>query len=198
MIMGEETKVALLNTYLDSGKVMMVTKNSKKTFEVKPPAQVCTRDKVHKNLTCSSCHSAWAPQCIGCHNQFDSRAEGLDLLTDKMVKGQWVEYVGKFFADPPTLGVREGKEKMIEPCIPGMILTIDKESYPVSGHPSNTDSTGRNIIFHRLFAPASPHTTSAKGRSCKSCHNDPLAIGYGRGSLTYEIKDGNRCLEFYT
>ena len=29
-----------------------------------------------------------------------------------------------------------------------------------------------------------------KGRSCKSCHNDPVAIGYGEGELIYEINNG--------
>ncbi len=189
MIRGANSKVSLINTYVDSGKVMMVGKISKKKFEVKPPAPICMRNKVHKSLTCSSCHTSWAPQCIGCHNQFDSRVEGLDLLSNKMVKGQWIEYVGKFFAEPPTLGVREGKEKKIEPGIPGMILTINKDSYTISSQQSNPDSANQNIIFHRLYAPTSPHTTSAKGRSCKSCHNDPLAIGYGRGTLTYTVSD---------
>ena len=55
---------------------------------------------------CSSCHTAWAPQCIGCHNEFDRNAEGYDLLENKFVKGEWVEYVGQFMADLPTLGVR--------------------------------------------------------------------------------------------
>ena len=44
----------------------------------------------------------------------------------------------------------------------------------------------KKSIFHRLFAPTVAHTTSAKGRSCKSCHSDPLAIGFGRGELIYD------------
>jgi hypothetical protein len=41
--------------------------------------------------------------------------------------------------------------------------------------------------FYRLYAPASGHTTQREARSCKSCHNDPLALGFGRGELKYEI-----------
>jgi hypothetical protein len=46
------------------------------------------------------------------------------------------------------------------------------------------------MLFHRLFAPMSAHTISHEGRPCVSCHNDPLALGYGRGNLDYHINDG--------
>jgi len=41
-----------------------------------------------------------------------------------------------------------------------------------------------------LYAPVSPHTIVKKGRSCKSCHNSSLALGYGAGSLNYVIDSG--------
>ena len=56
-----------------------------------------------------------------------------------------------------------------------MILTVD----------NSTVKTSKGESFHRLYAPASAHTTRRESRSCKSCHNDPLAIGYGRGTLTF-------------
>ena len=58
-----------------------------------------------------------------------------------------------------------------------MVLTIDKGSFP----------GGAGKSFHRLFAPASGHTSVREVRSCKSCHNNPSAIGYGDGELTYKI-----------
>jgi len=66
-------------------------------------------------------------------------------------------------------------------------MTIDKHSF-----------TGLNEdeIFHRLFAPLSPHTVQAKGRDCKSCHNDPVALGYGRGELSYKIVNGTGTWDF--
>jgi len=86
--------------------------------------------------------------------------------------------LGEFFAEPPTLGImNEGTdEEKIETFVPGMIMTLDKASFDDNGEPN---------IFHRLFAPTIAHTTSAKGLECKTCHNNPLAIGYGRGKLTY-------------
>ncbi|MEZ5082938.1 MAG: hypothetical protein R2750_05760 [Bacteroidales bacterium] len=180
MIIGSESGIALINTYLENDSAFLVGKNTGKIHPLNPPTSVCTKDHAHESLTCSSCHTAWAPQCIGCHNEFDKTTRGFDLLDNKFFTGEWVEFVGTFLADQPTLGVREGINKKTEPAIPGMILTIDKTSF---------DSTDESMIFHRLYAPAAPHTTNIKGRTCKSCHNNPLAIGYGRGELNYEINE---------
>jgi hypothetical protein len=54
--------------------------------------------------------------------------------------------------------------------------------------PSEQANSGSQ--FHRLFAPASPHTTAAQSRDCRSCHANPAALGYGRGQLKYEVKGG--------
>jgi hypothetical protein len=185
IIKGKVSSVALLNTYIENDRAYLIGKNSKAIHPLNSPAEICTKDAVHESLTCSACHTAWAPQCIGCHNQFDPEANGYDLLENKFVKGEWVEYVGKFFADPPTLGMRTGEENQVEPAIPGMIMTIDKSSF------DKYHEEEKEISFHRLYAPVSPHTTSIKGRDCKSCHSNPLAIGYGRGDLVYTVEDPN-------
>jgi hypothetical protein len=62
-------------------------------------------------------------------------------------------------------------------AMPGMVMSIDHKSF----------ADGKGKSFHRLYAPASGHTTQREGRSCKSCHNDPLAIGYGRGELIFKV-----------
>ncbi len=177
----------------------MVSKNAQKALLLSPSADVCTKDHVHSNLSCSACHTAWAPQCVGCHNEFDKNAQGFDLLENKFVKGEWVEYVGEFFADAPTLGRREGENGKIEPAVPGMIMTIDKESFYSSHDLKSSDDSSQNdefSIFHRLYAPVAPHTTSKKGRSCKSCHANSLALGYGRGVLNYVIVNQKGHWEF--
>lgn len=188
MVIGSSGQV-LVNVFEEDGEIKMMGKNSKKVHPLKPPVPICIKDMVHESLTCSSCHSAWAPQCIGCHNQFDRGEEGFDLLDNRPVKGTWVEYVDGFISDLPALGVRTGNKPKIEPCVPGMIISIDKSGY------NNAEGTPGNL-FHRLYAPVSPHTTSLKGRDCKSCHNNPVAIGYGRGDLVYEIQSGNGIWRF--
>ncbi|MDX1603481.1 MAG: hypothetical protein R3209_10430 [Salinimicrobium sediminis] len=173
----------LVNTYVDStGNAYLISKNNGKVHPLKPQAAECSRES-HKNISCSSCHSSWTSRCIGCHNEFDKdKPKAFDLLDKKYVTGQWEEYVAEFSSSQPALGVREhGGKNVIEPAIPGMILTIDKGSY--KGKP------GEDISFHRLYAPNSPHTTTKEVRDCKSCHSNSATLGYGMGSLEYKIKN---------
>ena len=98
-------------------------------------------------------------------------------MTNKLTSGTWVEYAGKNFANAPVLGISEKTESKIVAAMPGMVMTIDHKSF----------EKGKGTSFRRWYAPASGHTTVREGRSCKSCHNNPLAIGYGDGELTYRI-----------
>ncbi len=172
-LVTEKHNRALINTFVANDSVYLLTKNSKKKMAMKPPASVCTRNDVHSNLACSSCHTSWAPTCIGCHNSYDANEPGYNMIKNKEQKGTWVEYIGEYEAKLPTLGIRktEGKTEIV-PVIPGMILTIDKKSF--------TKNENDATIFHRLYAPTAPHTTSSKGRSCISCHNNPVSIGLWR------------------
>jgi hypothetical protein len=40
-------------------------------------------------------------------------------------------------------------------------------------------------VFQRLYAAGFYHTVTKKGRTCKSCHSDPAALGYGRGKIYF-------------
>lgn len=174
---------ALVNTFYTKDSAFLITKNGKKLFHLKAPNPVCTGNIAHKDLSCSSCHSSWAPSCIGCHNSYDENEPGYDMIKRQEKQGSWVEYVGEFDAKLPALGRRGDKQNYkVIPVVPGMVLTIDKASYTKNEHDS--------LIFLRLFAPSAPHTSSAKGRDCKSCHNNPVALGYGEGNLSFDIKDG--------
>ena len=180
ILLTEKDSVPIINSYVDdNGTAHLISKLDKNVFNLLPPSESCTREYGHQNLTCSSCHTGWAPQCIGCHVSYEPNANGYDLLDKKPMDGSWVEYAGAFLAGPPTLGVRDLENgKNIEPAIPGMIMTMDKNSF--SPHAMPEDAS-----FFRLFAPAAPHTTTAVGRECTSCHNNPLALGYGRGQLSF-------------
>ncbi|NOY51135.1 MAG: hypothetical protein GXO88_11320 [Chlorobi bacterium] len=173
--------IPLINTELKNDTAYFYTKNNKKEFVLKKPGETCTKGNVHDKVSCSACHSAWAPSCIGCHNKYDEGEAGFDMQKNVEKKGSWVEYIGVFDAHAPALGIRKTEEKEeIVPVVPGMVLTIDIGSYTKQ----QQDST----IFQRLFAPAAPHTTSKNGRGCKSCHYNPVALGYGQGVFRIENK----------
>jgi predicted CXXCH cytochrome family protein len=133
-------------------------------------------DVRHSRLTCSACHSQWAPQCYGCHLQFDESGQQWDHAAAAMTPGQWRDRRWDIRNALPSLGVRA--DDRIAPFVPGMIMTVE--------HPDWTQAK-----FFRLFAPLTPHTVGPS-RSCASCHRTGEALGLGAGTL--EIR--NEALTF--
>jgi hypothetical protein len=171
-----KSKIPLINTYVkDKNEKYLITKSSNKKLQLNPPATICVAGKAHQRLNCQSCHTQWVTHCVGCHTEYDQNLEGYDLLDNKDIVGSWNEIPSNFYVDYPVLGVRKDKfgKEIIDTFIPGMVLTIDKFK------------DQRKKIFKRLFAPTFSHTINKTGRSCKSCHNNPLALGYGKGDLSY-------------
>ena len=181
-VVGEKSKQGIWNVTIDSsGQAFLSQKNSGQQHQLSEPTDACVRGEAHDALSCSACHTGWAPQCIGCHNTFEADTWAFDHMEKEKTQGKWIEHLGVFFAEPPTLGVviDEAQKRKIKAFIPGMVLSIDKFGFP--------DKDPTPTLFHRLFAPVAPHTTQKDGRSCVSCHNNPLAIGYGRGELKYDV-----------
>jgi len=177
VVLTAKNQHPLMNTRVDSlGRIFLTNKLTGKDHESKPAASVCTKGKGHSRLSCEACHTAWVPQCIGCHNSFEKETAGFDLLTGRTIKGTWVEFAGKNLAEPPVLGINSATNQIVT-AMPGMVMSIDKESF----------ENGKGKSFHRLYAPTSGHTTQRIGRDCKSCHNNSLAIGFGRGELNYKV-----------
>jgi hypothetical protein len=170
----------LVNVVMEApGRFKLIHKRTGERLPLKPTAPVCVEGKGHARLSCGSCHTAWAPRCATCHTKFDPNAQGYDWIDDADVRGAWKEQAGAFSAAPPTLGVRHIEQgsreprQVIDTFVPGMILTIERP--------------GSEPLFRRLYARVEPHTTRRNARSCESCHNDPIALGYGAGKLSYAV-----------
>ena len=176
-VYSETSNKILLNVIRENNANYLITKNSNKKILLSKPTTNCTKD-AHKSLNCNTCHTNWSPQCISCHTKFDANEDGFDLLDKKWKMGKWLESGNDYLAEFPTLGVQtKNGETKISTFAPGMIMHLEKAN-------KNTD-------FHRLFAPVSAHTTTTKGKSCKTCHNNPVALGYGRGDLYFKNSKWN-------
>lgn len=176
-LVTEKSNLTLVNTYVSAqNEKYLVTKSSNKKLKLNPPATMCIEGQSHQRLNCQSCHTEWVTHCVGCHTEYDPNLEGYDLLDNKDIVGSWNEIPSDFYVDYPVLGIRMDKsgKEIVDTFIPGMVITIDQFKNP------------RKKIFKRLFAPTFSHTINKDGRSCKSCHNNPLALGYGKGELTLD------------
>jgi len=163
---------------------------SKESFSIlfiKKQSPSCSEGRAHKDLSCSACHNSWSPQCIGCHTEYNKDGTMYDLLSNSEKEGEWIEHSSTFLLEPAVLGIKENivngiKERVVQEFIPGMIFTLDK-------------GEGKKE-FKRLYAPSFSHTIRRESRSCISCHNNPLALGYGRGQLKYTISGNKGKWEF--
>lgn len=165
------------NVIYENNNAFLFQKSSLKKIEIKKPSFICTEGKAHKNLTCSTCHNSWTPQCVGCHTEYDESSTMYDLLDNKVANGEWIEHPKDMLAEHTTLGVRllNNRKEIIE-VMPGMILTIKK-------------SKNEKEKFKRLFAPAFSHTIRKEAKTCKDCHLNSLVLGCGRGKLEYKIEN---------
>jgi len=173
-LVTKKGSIPLVNTYKDvKGNAFLVSKISKKELPIKPS---CKRDAVHQKVSCSMCHTAWAPTCIGCHTDYDPRIVNADKTL-----GRWVEHVAEFGFAPPTIGVKKtGNNREFVPSIPGMIMTLDKSSF-------KGNKSGEDQKFVRWYAPNAAHTTTKTVRNCASCHINSQALGFGKGTLNYVV-----------
>ncbi|MBL7102249.1 MAG: hypothetical protein KJ573_10450 [Proteobacteria bacterium] len=129
--------------------------------------------KGHERLACQSCHSAWIPQCYGCHLTYRKSERQTDWITHESSPGRWKEARSYLRFSRPALGIRNGFG--IYPISPCQVFV------------SVFDSSGRfrkDQSFKTMNISAfDPHTTSKKSRTCIECHQDPKVIGLGEGIL---------------
>jgi len=128
----------------------------------------------HARLTCEACHSAWAPQCFGCHAKRDLSDTDLDKLTLKQTPGWWSEGRSYIRYEKPMLAVW-GKEIVIAtPGCQDIVTLLDENGQPQRQFNSLT------------MAALNPHTTRRESRTCADCHAEPKTVGLGEGTLWQE------------
>ena len=129
--------------------------------------------KGHDRLSCQACHSAWIPQCYGCHLTYQKSALQKDWISGEKTFGKWKEARSYLRFSKPALGVRGD----------GLIFPIS----PCQVFFSALDDAGQYIkaesFINLNLSAFDPHTTREKSRTCIDCHGDPKTIGLGEGIL---------------
>jgi len=176
---------ALVNVFVAAdGSGQLRRKRTGQSAELRAPLAVCTEGAGHDRLSCAACHTPWAPRCTSCHTKFDPAGEAFDHVLQESIRGAWTESSGPFETAPPTLGIRLDPADPARPAgvvdtfVPGMIMELDR---------NRTAGAAPDPVFRRLYGRAFTHTITREARSCQSCHNDPVALGYGRGDLRFEV-----------
>jgi hypothetical protein len=146
----------------------------------------------HERLECDSCHSAWSPQCFGCHQILDMSRKGRDHLTGAESPGRWAEGRNYFRYERNILGINA--RGAVGVIVPGCQVfntrvnaagkvdeTLDSKVMPL-----------RNGMSSMAFGPTHPHTTRKETPSCADCHLDEKTMGLG------ETAGGGRLTGRYT
>ncbi len=149
--------------------------DGKKRPLASPKAGVCDVE-LHRRLSCEACHSAWVPQCYGCHVRRDLSETDRDKLTGEQTPGWWSEGRSFIRYEAPMLAVWDDEVVVVTPGCQDMVTLLDAEGQP-------------ERQFSRLtMAAINPHTTRRRGRACQECHADPKTLGLGAGTVW--IEDG--------
>ncbi|MBC8257892.1 MAG: hypothetical protein H8E38_02655 [SAR324 cluster bacterium] len=163
IVVSEKNRTPLVHLWEKTGDRFLKGKVSGK--KIKIPVMKSGQQhelKGHERLSCDSCHASWAPQCYGCHIEYDSTQKQWDHLKKKRTPGRWIETRWAVHSGVPALGVTA--DNQVTTFVPGMNLILQKtpESQP---------------IRRQLYASLSPHTTQGRSRTCESCHQNAAALG---------------------
>ncbi len=158
----------LWNIELRGDEAWLHRKNGQGVLPI-PPYQYSKHPlaKQHARLSCAACHSQWAPQCYGCHLDYDASRPQYDHADGQITPGRWNSQRSGVRNTLPPLGV--SPDNKILPVVPGMIMTV---TYPQWSGP----------LFRRYFHASEPHTTGP-ARRCASCHRASTALGLGEGVI---------------
>ncbi len=162
------------NVEKKNGRLELIGKNTEVSRSLNPPKKGACDYSGHKRITCEACHSTWVPQCYGCHAKRDDSDTHLDKLTLKETKGWWEEGRSYIRYEKPMLAVWGDEVVVVTPGCQDIVTIVDEKG-------SVEQSFNRFTI-----AAINPHTTQAKGRSCKDCHASSKTVGLGEGTVTKE------------
>ncbi len=144
--------------------------------------------KGHERLECDSCHSAWSPQCYGCHQVLDFQHRSDDNLSGKTTPGRWTEGRSFFRFEKNILGINSNGKVAV--FVPGCQVwnTVIGRNGQVSTPYDSLIMRLKNGLTSVAMAPTRPHTSRKEVPRCTDCHLDSKSMGLGEGHLKLNSK----------
>ncbi len=169
----------LNNVRRENGRVVLIKKTDgeRRVIKQMEKNKNCTLSG-HERLSCQACHTAYTPQCYGCHDVYDPSRKQMDKISFEETEGHWQEFRSYLRFERPALGVDPFNR--IVPMAPGCqvyLTELDKQKQV------------KKQAFWPTMAGFDPHSTRRETPTCMECHSDPKRLGLGEGNLT--LKEGN-------
>jgi hypothetical protein len=193
----EEDKAYVFSLYTGEKHEIPLLKDIRANDTFKTQQGKVAMSIIHEHiekLECYACHATWAPQCYGCHMQYDRRVKGTDWITTSKKVDPFTgrQTVTEEFGDlslenrsfmrweSPILGINlRGKVSPLAPGCQVFYTFVDEKGSIKTLNKHYTTSTGHNSP---TLAPMHPHSISLVARTCEDCHTNPKTIGYGTGN----------------
>ncbi len=161
------------NVEMRSGKPVLTRKLDGKELEIPQNKNNETCNfQGHERMGCQSCHSAYTPQCYGCHDIYDPTKKQLDKVSNEETFGHWREGRSYLRYEKPTLGVDNLDRVM--PFAPGCQVYLTELNDSLQIRQQKTWLT---------MAPFDPHSTRKSVPECIDCHSNIKRLGMGEGFL---------------
>jgi hypothetical protein len=146
--------------------------------------------KGHERLECDTCHSAWSPQCYGCHQELDFSHQAKDGLSGQTTPGRWAEGRTYFRFERNIYGINSrGRVGILVPGCQVWNSVVGADGKVVSGYDSRVMKL-QNGLNSVAVGSTHPHTTRTQVPRCVECHLDPKALGLGEGTLKLDAGSG--------
>lgn len=153
------------------------------------PNAVCAMNGDHikpeGGVECYACHSAWTPNCFGCHFERDERLTGVNLVTRMEEVGK-VSTNNKVFETMRPFFIGPNSEGRVAPylvaCQPIADVTAPDGTKILDMQMPTTTKGLSGLALN----PVQPHTVQGAGnvRTCAECHRSPASLGMGTGNYS--------------
>jgi hypothetical protein len=196
--LADNDGMPLPNVAMDEGGGVTLTSKLDGSEHVTPlamevvssnPTAACAMNgnhlKADGGLECYSCHSAWIPNCYGCHFERDERQMGLNLMTGEPEVGK-VSTNNKIFETLRPFALGPNSEGRIAPYLVGCQPIADVTGPKGEKILDFVMPVTANGLSGLALNPVNPHTVRGVGevRTCAECHRAPPSLGLGSGNYT--------------